>query len=63
MGMVLVMAVTLVQQSTSSPTALAPPASRPVGSMSDLMSKVIYPASDAVFYISTRAPKTDAEWG
>jgi hypothetical protein len=38
-------------------------AARPVGSMSDLMSKIIYPTSDAVFYISTRAPRTDAEWG
>jgi hypothetical protein len=35
---------------------------RPIGTMSDLMAKVIYPASDAVFYIETRTPKTDAEW-
>ena len=27
------------------------------------MVKIIYPASDAVFYISTRQPKTEAEWG
>ena len=27
------------------------------------MVKIIYPASDAVFYITTRQPKTDAEWG
>ena len=26
------------------------------------MVDVIYPASDAVFYISTRTPKNDAEW-
>jgi hypothetical protein len=31
--------------------------------MSDLMAKIIYPTSDAIFYISTREPKTDAEWG
>jgi hypothetical protein len=31
--------------------------------MSDLMVKIIYPASDAVFYITTRQPKTEAEWG
>ena len=30
--------------------------------MSDLMVKIIYPASDALFYIETRAPKTGAEW-
>src|ERR1043165_3976419 len=34
----------------------------PVGTMSDLMVRIIYPASDAVFYITTRPPKTDAEW-
>jgi hypothetical protein len=30
--------------------------------MSELMVDVIYPASDAVFYISTRTPKDAAEW-
>jgi hypothetical protein len=40
----------------------AGPPLRPVGSMSDLMAKIIYPTSDAIFYISTREPKTDAEW-
>ncbi len=34
----------------------------PIGTMSDLMVKIIYPASDAVFYITTRTPATDAEW-
>ena len=42
--------------------AQSPAAPRPVGSMGDLMRLIIYPTSDAVFYISTRAPKTDAEW-
>ena len=36
---------------------------RRIGSMSDLMVRLIYPTSDAVFYIQTRAPTTDAEWG
>ena len=27
------------------------------------MSKIIYPTSDAVFYISTRTPGSAAEWG
>jgi len=35
---------------------------QPVSSMSDLMVKIIYPASDAIFYISTRTPTTEAEW-
>jgi hypothetical protein len=34
-----------------------------VGTMSELMIKIIYPTSDAVFYISTRTPTTEAEWG
>jgi hypothetical protein len=41
----------------------AGPPLRPVGSMSDLMVRMIYPTSDAVFYIETRTPTTDAEWG
>jgi hypothetical protein len=44
------------------PTPVGPPI-HPVGSMSDLMVRMIYPTSDAVFYISTRTPTTDAEWG
>src|SRR5437773_3066133 len=43
--------------------APAGPPTRPVGSMSDLMIRMIYPTSDAVFYISTRTPATEAEWG
>jgi hypothetical protein len=38
------------------------PPMRNVGTMSDLMVKIIYPASDALFYIESRTPKTDAEW-
>jgi len=42
------------------PAAEAP--TRIVGTMSDLMGKMIYPTSDAGFYIKTRTPKTDGEW-
>jgi hypothetical protein len=34
-----------------------------VGTMSELMVHMIYPTSDAVFYISSRTPATDEEWG
>jgi hypothetical protein len=37
-------------------------AAQPVATMSELMVNTIYPASDAVFYIDTRTPTTDAEW-
>jgi hypothetical protein len=33
-----------------------------IGTMSELMVHMIYPTSDAVFYISSRTPTTDAEW-
>jgi hypothetical protein len=35
---------------------------QPVATMSELMVNTIYPASDAVFYISTRTPSNDTEW-
>ena len=50
------MAASLVQAGSDRPPM------RNVGSMSDLMVKIIYPASDALFYIESRTPKTDAEW-
>ena len=34
-----------------------------VGTMSELMVKIIYPTLDPVFYITTRTPTTEAEWG
>jgi hypothetical protein len=34
-----------------------------VGTMSELMIKIIYPTSDPVFYITTRTPTTEAQWG
>ncbi len=44
--------------------APAAPAARPapVGTMSELMLKVIYPYSDAMFYIERSAPTNDVEW-
>ena len=48
-----------------SPRQAPVPASvpRPVGTMSDLMVHLIRPTSDAVFYITSRTPATDADWG
>jgi cytochrome c553 len=55
----LLTASTLAQAPAEAP-AIRP---RPVGSMSDLMVRIIYPTSDAIFYIETRQPASDAEWG
>jgi len=38
------------------------PSFQPVGSMSELMVRIIYPTSDALFYIERDPPKTDAQW-
>jgi hypothetical protein len=35
---------------------------QPIGTMSELMIRILYPTSDAVFYITTRTPETEAEW-
>jgi hypothetical protein len=46
---------------TAAPAPAAP--LRPVGTMSELMVHLIRPTSDAVFYITSRTPTSDAEWG
>ena len=43
--------------------AQAPSAYQPVGSMSQLMVDIIYPASDAIFYVERAKPQNDREWG
>jgi hypothetical protein len=56
--------------SSCRPAAPAPPSAavepmplaRRVGTMSELMVDFVYPASDAVFYISSRTPTTSEEW-
>jgi cytochrome c556 len=44
------------------PAGNSSPSMARVGTMSELMIHIIYPTSDAVFYISSRTPTTDAEW-
>ena len=43
-------------------TAQAPSPFQPVGNMSQLMIDIIYPASDALFYIERDPPKNDQDW-
>jgi len=69
LGVVLSAAFTLspalvAQEEVSEPDSVAEPApvAQPVGTMSDLMVQIIYPASDAIFYIATRTPTTTAAW-
>ena len=57
-----VFAVSIAVAATLAQTASDRPPTRNVGSMSDLMVKIIYPTSDALFYVESRTPKTEAEW-
>ena len=43
--------------------AQAPSSFQPVGNMSQLMVDVIYPTSDAIFYVERNVPKNDRDWG
>jgi hypothetical protein len=42
--------------------AQAPTFYQPVGTMSQLMVDIIYPASDAIFYLERAAPKNERDW-
>jgi hypothetical protein len=42
--------------------AQAPAPFQPVGNVSQLMIDIIYPASDALFYIERNPPKNDHDW-
>jgi cytochrome c553 len=49
--------VSLAQEPAQSPAPF-----QRVGTMSQLMIDIIYPTSDAVFYIDRQPPKTEKEW-
>jgi hypothetical protein len=42
--------------------AQSPAPFQPVGTMSQLMIDVIYPTSDAIFYVERTPPKTEQDW-
>ncbi len=43
-------------------TAQAPTTFQPVGNMSQLMIDIIYPTSDALFYVDREPPENQHEW-
>lgn len=61
-GDVKIFALSLALAAAAAQTASTRPPMRNVGSMSDLMVKIIYPTSDAIFYVESRTPTNDAEW-
>lgn len=57
-----VFAVSIAAAAALAQTPSDRPNARNVGSMSDLMVKIIYPTSDALFYIESRTPQSESEW-
>jgi len=57
-----ILALSVALAAAAAQTASSPTPMRNVGSMSDLMVKIIYPTSDAIFYVESRTPGNDAEW-
>ncbi len=47
---------------TMAAMAQAPTTFQPVGNMRELMIDIIYPTSDAIFYVDRDAPKTQHDW-
>jgi hypothetical protein len=45
------------------PTQAPPVTFQPVGTMRQLMIDIIYPTSDAIFYVDREPPKNEKEWG
>jgi hypothetical protein len=64
LGAVLCASVAVVGgQSGQAPAATnVSPTTVRVGTMSELMVHMIYPTSDAVFYVSSRTPETEEQW-
>ena len=46
----------------SAAVAQAPTSYQPVGTMSQLMVDIIYPASDAIFYVERTPPQNERDW-
>jgi hypothetical protein len=52
----------VLTQAPATPPSGPAPGPKPVATMSQLMVKVIYPYSDAIFYVEREAPKNEGEW-
>ena len=59
LGVRLIMAAVVLAMAA---TAQAPTTFQPVGNMSQLMIDIIYPTSDALFYVDRDPPKNEHEW-
>jgi hypothetical protein len=59
LGVRLIMAAVVLEMAV---LAQAPTTFQPVGNMSQLMIDIIYPTSDALFYVDRDPPKNEHEW-
>ncbi len=59
-ALILLAGVAMAQSPEPAPAAR--PAYKRIGTMSQLMINMIYPTSDAVFYVERNEPKTDVDW-
>ncbi len=55
-------AATMMAQSPAPPAPSAVPAAKPIGTMSELMLKVVFPTSDEIFYVGRNEQKTEKDW-
>ena len=63
LGLLLLAIFVAVQRPAAQDTTAAQaPEQLPVGTMKELMSAILTPTSEAVFYIETRAPANGVEW-
>jgi cytochrome c556 len=61
-GLIVAIAAVIAAGMGRKAAAQAPTTFQNVGSMSQLMINIIYPTSDAIFYVDRDTPKTDADW-
>jgi hypothetical protein len=62
LALILLAAAALIPAPASTSQSTSSITPKPVVGMGELMVKVIYPYSDAVFYVEREAPKNESEW-
>lgn len=61
-GTFVIAAAGLLAMAAGAQEPAVPPAYHPVGTMSQLMIDIIYPTSDAIFYVDRDPPKNQKQW-
>jgi cytochrome c556 len=61
-GMLLLIAGAMLAQAPAPPAPAEVPSAKSIGTMSELMLKIIYPTSDEIFYVGRDEEKTAKDW-